>query len=143
MVTKLLTFRNQLLGRGIAKIDINARMRLHEETAQLRDRIAKLDMFIGQSRIFKTLCIEDQSDLMEQLGYMESYHAVLSRRISRLAKVHEHQGGTVKYDYVASCDKCGQDFMFSTSKKRDAWLVEHDLEHYDYILFLRKEKGVK
>lgn len=39
------------------------------------------------------------------------------------------------YDFASSCGKCGQDFVFDTSKKRNDWLRAHDPDHYDFASF--------
>jgi hypothetical protein len=43
-------------------------------------------------------------------------------------------------DYVASCGKCGEDFVFGTSKERNEWLFYHDPEHLDFVSFFRQAR---
>lgn len=43
-------------------------------------------------------------------------------------------------DYVASCGKCGADFVYGTSKERDNWLREHDPDHHDFVSFFRQAR---
>lgn len=56
--------------------------RIFEEYSQLSQRIDKLKAFIISDR-YDALPEIDRSDLKEQLGHMERYFAVLSRRASR------------------------------------------------------------
>lgn len=44
------------------------------------------------------------------------------------------------FDYAASCGKCGEDFVFGTSKERNDWLREHDPDHYDFCSFFRQAR---
>lgn len=41
-------------------------------------------------------------------------------------------------DYAASCGRCGQDFVFGTSKERNDWLRDHDPKHFDFVSFFRQ-----
>lgn len=47
---------------------------------------------------------------------------------------------TKKFDYAASCGRCGQDFVFSTSKERNDWLRGHDPAHTDFVSFFRQAR---
>lgn len=58
------------------------RSRLFDEYGELQRRIEKLKSFIVGAE-YDELPEIDRKDLKEQLGYMESYCAVLSRRVSR------------------------------------------------------------
>ena len=46
------------------------------------------------------------------------------------------------YDLVASCGRCGEDFVFATSKERDDWYdahhAEHGAAHTDFVSFFRQ-----
>lgn len=43
-------------------------------------------------------------------------------------------------DYAASCGKCGQDYVFGTSKQRNDWLAEHDPTHLAFVSFFRQAR---
>lgn len=58
------------------------RARLFEEQNDLLRKIEKLKKFILGDK-YETLPEIDRKDLKEQLQHMESYHAVLLRRVSR------------------------------------------------------------
>lgn len=58
------------------------RSRLFNEYSELQQRITKLKSFI-LGDVYDTLPDIDRQDLKEQLGYMERYCEVLSRRASR------------------------------------------------------------
>mgnify|MGYP006911573698 CR=1 FL=1 len=57
-------------------------VRLYSEHYQLHQKIDKLRTFVVSNK-YDSLPDIDKSDLKEQLGYMESYFSVLSRRVSR------------------------------------------------------------
>ena len=58
------------------------RSRLFAEYGELQKRIEKLKNFVLNSD-YDALHDIDRKDLKEQLGHMEAYCAVLSRRVSR------------------------------------------------------------
>ena len=58
------------------------RRRLFEEHDQLHQRMEKLKAFIVSDK-YDALPEIDRADLKEQLGHMERYFGVLSRRTSR------------------------------------------------------------
>jgi hypothetical protein len=58
------------------------RARLFEEHSDLHRKIEKLKKFILGTE-YDSLPEVDREDLKEQLQHMESYHAVLMRRVSR------------------------------------------------------------
>ena len=60
----------------------SVRSRLFDEYRELGRRIDKLTEFIIGDK-YDTLPEMDRLDLKEQLGYMEFYYKVLSRRTSR------------------------------------------------------------
>lgn len=62
--------------------------RLHEETAQLKERISKLVKFTG-TQDFAELSLDDRIDLNAQRQHMEQYLLVLERRLSRQARKDE------------------------------------------------------
>ena len=58
------------------------RVRLFDEYTQLTQRIERLKAFILSPQ-YDTLPEIDRTDLKEQLGHMEGYFKVLTRRVSR------------------------------------------------------------
>jgi hypothetical protein len=56
--------------------------RVVDEESALVEKIVKLAAFISTAQIFKTLPEREQSLLRQQLGYMQSYHEVLTERIA-------------------------------------------------------------
>jgi trans-2-enoyl-CoA reductase len=63
-------------------MDQETRARLFEEQSDLQHKVEKLKKFI-LSNEYDELHEYDRKDLKEQLQHMESYHAVLMRRVSR------------------------------------------------------------
>lgn len=57
--------------------------RMMVERDELKDKIIKLDKFIGSNRIFFTLSKEEQKDMNDQLISMITYLDCLERRIAR------------------------------------------------------------
>lgn len=57
--------------------------RIEAEQAELRDRIDKLDTFIGENPIFGTLPPIDQYLLCAQSNAMEAYASILLARLDR------------------------------------------------------------
>lgn len=57
--------------------------RMMAERDELKDRVFKLDKFIGSNRIFFTLSEEEQKDMNDQLISMITYLDCLERRITR------------------------------------------------------------
>lgn len=57
--------------------------RMIEERDELKDRVLKLDKFIGSNRIFVTLPEEERKDMTNQLTNMIVYLDCLERRIAR------------------------------------------------------------
>lgn len=57
--------------------------RMMIERDELKDRVLKLDKFIGSNRIFVTLPEEERRDMTDQLNSMIAYLAYLERRIAR------------------------------------------------------------
>jgi hypothetical protein len=63
-------------------MDTDTSRRLLTESAELRERIMKLEQFIPTDR-FSDLPDIDRDDLLEQLKHMRAYGDVLRRRVSR------------------------------------------------------------
>ena len=57
--------------------------RMIKEREELKDKVFKLDKFIGSNRIFFTLSEEEQKDMNDQLISMITYLDCLERRINR------------------------------------------------------------
>lgn len=66
---------------------VDFRTRLMHEYRELRERVAKLEMFTLTSEFHTAITQADRDDLREQLEYMQKYRDVLSRRVSRLCEV--------------------------------------------------------
>lgn len=45
---------------------------------------------------------------------------------------------TEQPDFVASCGKCGKDFVFRTSRERIDWYRAHPRGHLDFVSFFRQ-----
>ena len=57
--------------------------RMLKERDELKDKVLKLDKFIGSNRIFVTLPEEERKDMTDQLTNMIVYLDCLERRIAR------------------------------------------------------------
>lgn len=55
--------------------------RMKQEHSDLKDRLGKLNAFIHSSDVFYTLCDLEQSRMIKQAGFMESYLSILESRI--------------------------------------------------------------
>lgn len=60
-----------------------ARKRVEDELEELGVRLNKLTTFIGSSKVFKGLPIEDQNLLKSQQVTMQSYAYLLQQRLNR------------------------------------------------------------
>ena len=55
--------------------------RMKDEHKELKTKVDALNAFIHGNEIFQTLCDLEQARMIKQLGFMESYLAVLDHRI--------------------------------------------------------------
>ena len=60
--------------------------RMKQEHKELNVKIKGLNTFIHSNEIFKTLCDFEQTRMIKQAGFMESYASILESRILNFAE---------------------------------------------------------
>jgi hypothetical protein len=64
----------------------------------------------------------------------------IERRACGMGTENQQEGRPMRIDFAASCERCGQDFVFGTSKERNDWYRAHDLTHDDFVSFFRQAR---